>query len=110
MAVATLLETEQIASVIHYPRGAGSSLPFFLVISQQSMNLAMRFFAHSVNLWTKPLSQSCVIEQRLKLIVVVVKQRPDLVLRSRCGGRAPNRVATLRIVKVNRHAFDTCET
>jgi hypothetical protein len=57
-------------------------LQFFLVIGQQSMNLAVRIVADSVNLRTKLLSRSCriLIEQRLNPIVVLVKQRPDLLL------------------------------
>jgi len=55
---------------------------FFLVISQQSMNLAVRFVADSVNLRAKLLPRSfrILIEQRLNPIVVCVKQRPDLLL------------------------------
>ena len=55
---------------------------FFLVISKQSMNLLVRFVADSVNLRTKLLPRSCriLIEQRLNSILVVRKQRPDLLL------------------------------
>jgi hypothetical protein len=54
----------------------------FLAISKESMNLAMRFVADSVNLRSKLLPRCCriLIEQRLNLIVVLLKQRPDLVL------------------------------
>ena len=57
-------------------------LQFFLVIRKQSMNLAVRFVADGVNLGSKRLSRSCriLIEQRLNLIVVLLKQRPDLLL------------------------------
>jgi len=57
-------------------------LQFFLVIREQSMNLAVRFVADGVNLKTELLSRSCriLIEQRLNLIVVLVEQRPDLLL------------------------------
>jgi hypothetical protein len=57
-------------------------LQFFLVISKQSMNLAMRFVADSMNLRTEllPRSRRILIEQRLNRIVVLVKQRPDLLL------------------------------
>jgi len=53
-------------------------LQFFLVIS----NLAVRFVADSVNPRTKLLPRSfrILIEQRLNLIVVLLKQRPDLLL------------------------------
>jgi len=52
------------------------------MIRQQSMNLAVRFGADNVNLRSKLLPRSCriLIEQRLNLIVVLVKQRPDLLL------------------------------
>jgi hypothetical protein len=55
---------------------------FFLVISKQSMNFAVRFVADSVNLWSKLLPQSfrILIEKRLNVIVVLLKQRPDLLL------------------------------
>jgi len=57
-------------------------LQFFLAIREQSMNLAVRFVADGVNLRTELLSRSCriLIEQRLNLIVVLVEQRPDLLL------------------------------
>jgi hypothetical protein len=55
---------------------------FFLVIGKQSMNLAVRFVADSVNLRTEllPRSFQILIEQRLNLIVVLPKQRPNLAL------------------------------
>jgi hypothetical protein len=42
----------------------------------------MCFVADSVNLWTKPLPRSgrILIEQRLNAHVVLLKQRPNLVL------------------------------
>jgi hypothetical protein len=45
-------------------------------------NLAVRFVADSVNLWTKLLPRSfrILIERRLNPIVVLVKQRTDLPL------------------------------
>ena len=54
---------------------------FFLVISKQSMNLAMCFVTDSMNLRTKllPRSRRILIEQGLNQIVVLLKQRPDLV-------------------------------
>ena len=57
-------------------------LQFFLVIREQSMNLAVRFVADGVNLRTELLSRSCriLIEQRLNPIMVLLKQRPDLLL------------------------------
>src|SRR6266576_1628092 len=57
-------------------------LQFFLVIREQSMNLAVRFVADGVNLRTELLSRRLriLIEQRLNLIVVLVEQRPDLLL------------------------------
>ena len=55
---------------------------FFLVICKQSMNLVVRFVADSVNLRTKLLPRSfrILIEQRLNPIVVLLKQRPNLLL------------------------------
>ena len=55
---------------------------FFLVISKQSMNLAVRFVADSVNLRAKLLSRSCrvFVEQRLNPVMVLFKERPDLLL------------------------------
>src|SRR6202035_3933606 len=55
---------------------------FFLVISKQSMNLAVRFVADRMNLRTQllPRSRRILIEQRLDLIVVLLEQRPDLLL------------------------------
>ena len=55
---------------------------FFLVISKQSMNLAVRFVADRMNLRTKLLPRSCrvLIEQSLDLIVVLLEQGPDLLL------------------------------
>ena len=55
---------------------------FFLVIRKQSMNLAVRFIADSVNLRTKLLPRSfrILIEQRLNPIVVLLKQGPNLAL------------------------------
>ena len=57
-------------------------LQVFLVIREQSMNLAVRFVADSVNLRTELLPRSCriLIEQRLNLIVVLVEQGQDLPL------------------------------
>jgi len=55
---------------------------FFLMIRKQGMNLAVRFVTDSVNLRTKLLPRSfrILIEQRLNFIVVLLKQRPDLLL------------------------------
>ena len=55
---------------------------FFLVISQQSMNFAVRFVADSVNLSRKllPRSVRILVEQRLNLVMVLLKQRPDSLL------------------------------
>ena len=55
---------------------------FFLVISKQSVNLAMRFVTDLMNLRSKILPRSCriLIEQRLNPVVVLLKQRPDLLL------------------------------
>src|ERR1700720_1106189 len=57
-------------------------LQFFLVIGKQCMNLAVRFVADSVNLRTKLLPRRfwILVEQRLNLIVVLLKQRPHLLL------------------------------
>jgi len=55
---------------------------FFLVISKQSVNFAVRLVADRMNLRTKLLPRSCriLIEQRLNLIVVLLDQRPALLL------------------------------
>ena len=55
---------------------------FFLVISQQSTNLVVRFVANRVNLRSNLLPRGCwiLVEQRLNPIVVLLKQRPDLLL------------------------------
>ena len=57
-------------------------LQLFLVISKQSMSLAVRFVADRVNLLSKllPRSARILIEQHLNLIVVFLKQSPDLPL------------------------------
>ena len=46
------------------------------------MNLVVRFVADCVNLRSQRLPRSCriFVEQRLNLIVVLLKQRPDLLL------------------------------
>jgi len=50
-------------------------LQFFLVISEESMDLAVRFVADSVNLRSKflPRSFRILIEQRLNPIMVLVE-------------------------------------
>ena len=50
-------------------------LQFFLVIRQQSMNLAVRFLADSVNLRTELLPRYCriLIEQRVNPITVLLR-------------------------------------
>ena len=55
---------------------------FFLVISKQGMNVAVRFVADSVNLRTKLLARRfrILIEQRLNPIMVLLKQRPYMLL------------------------------
>ena len=55
---------------------------FLLVVSKQSMNLAVRFIADSVNLRSKLLPRNCriLVQQRLNPIVVLLKPRPDLLL------------------------------
>jgi hypothetical protein len=52
-----------------------------LVISKQGMDFTMRIVADSVNLRTQLLPRSCriLIEQHLNPIVVLLKQRPDLL-------------------------------
>ena len=57
---------------------------FFLVISKQSMNLSVRLVADRMNLRTKLLPRTCriLIEQRLNPIVMLLDQRPDLLLLS----------------------------
>ena len=54
---------------------------FFLVVGKQNMNLAVSFVADSVNLRTQLLPRSfrVLIEQNLNLIVVLLKQRPELL-------------------------------
>jgi hypothetical protein len=46
------------------------------------MNLAVRFVADRVNLRTKPLPRRCriLIERRLNPSIVLLKQRPNLLL------------------------------
>jgi hypothetical protein len=46
------------------------------------MNFTVRFVADGVNLRTELLPRSCriLVEQRLNLVVVLLKQRPDLLL------------------------------
>jgi hypothetical protein len=53
-----------------------------LVIAKQGMDLTMRFVADSVNLRAEILARSIriLIEQHLNPIVVLLKQRPDLLL------------------------------
>jgi hypothetical protein len=55
---------------------------FFLMISEQSVNLAVRFVADGVNLRAKFLPRGCriLIEQRLNPVMVLHRQRPDLLL------------------------------
>jgi len=52
------------------------------VIIEQGMNLVVRIVADSVNLRTKLLPRRCriLIEQRLNSVMVLLKQRPDLLL------------------------------
>jgi hypothetical protein len=54
---------------------------FLLVIGKQSMNLPVRLVADRVNLRTKRLPRGFGIltEKRLNLVVVILKQRPDLL-------------------------------
>jgi hypothetical protein len=54
----------------------------FLVIGKQSMNLMMGFVADRANLRTELLARGIriFIEQHLDLIVMLLKQRPDLLL------------------------------
>jgi hypothetical protein len=83
MAVATQSQAEQTACFLHHLLAFLYRLfQFFLVISQQSMNFAVRFVADSVNLRRKLLPRSVRIlaEQRLNLVMVLPKQRPDLLL------------------------------
>jgi hypothetical protein len=55
---------------------------FLLVISQKSMKLVVRFVADRVNLRSKILPRGCwiLVEQRRNPIVVLLKQRPDLLM------------------------------
>jgi hypothetical protein len=54
----------------------------FLVVGEQSMNPVVRLVADSVNLRSKLLARSCriLIEECLNPIMVLLKQRPDLML------------------------------
>jgi hypothetical protein len=58
------------------------SFQFFLVIGKESVNLAVGFGADRVNLWGKIPPRSCwvLIEHSLYFVVVILKQRPDLLL------------------------------
>ena len=55
---------------------------FLLVIGKQGMDLTVRFVADFVNLRAEILARGIrtFIEQRLNLVVVLLKQRPDLLL------------------------------
>jgi hypothetical protein len=55
---------------------------FFLVISKQSMNLAVRFVTDRVNLRTEllPRGRRMFIEQCLNPVMVLLKESPDLLL------------------------------
>jgi hypothetical protein len=55
---------------------------FSLVIGKQSMNLAVRIAADRVNLWCEILPRRfrILIEQRLNPIVMLLKQRANLLL------------------------------
>ena len=55
---------------------------FLLVIGKPGVNLVVGFVADSMNLRSKLLPRSCriFIEHCLNLIVVLLKQRPDLLL------------------------------
>jgi hypothetical protein len=57
-------------------------LQFFLVIAEQGMDFVVRVVADSVNLRTELLARSVriLIEQRLNPIVMLLKERPDLLL------------------------------
>ncbi len=52
---------------------------FLLVVGKQGMNFAVRFVADSANLRGKllPRSSGILFEQRLNLIVMLLKQRPN---------------------------------
>lgn len=54
----------------------------FLVIGKQSVNPAVGFVADRVNLWGKIPPRCCwvLIEYGLYLVVMVLKQRPNLLL------------------------------
>jgi hypothetical protein len=83
MALAVLPQAEQIACLFTtMPALHHRLFQFLLVISKQSVNLAMRFVTDRMNLRSKILPRSCriLIEQRLNIIVVLLKQRPDLPL------------------------------
>ena len=52
------------------------------MVGKQSVDFVVRFVTDSVNLRTKLLSRGCriLIERRRNLIVVLLKQRPNLLL------------------------------
>jgi hypothetical protein len=54
----------------------------FLVIGQQSMNLAVRLVTDGMDLRSKLLPRKCrvFVEQGLNLIMMLLKKRPDLLL------------------------------
>jgi hypothetical protein len=55
---------------------------FFLVVSEQGMDFPVSFITDGVNLRAKRLTRNVriLVEERLNLIVVLLKQRPDLLL------------------------------
>ena len=57
-------------------------LQLLLVIAKQRMDFTMRFVADSVDLRTELLARSVriLIDQRLNPVVVLLKQRPDMLL------------------------------
>jgi hypothetical protein len=80
------------------------SFQFFLVIGKQNMNLAMRFVADGVNLRPKFLPRSCrvLIEHRLNFVVVLVEQRPDLLLLFRSQLQILRKVSKFLIDRLRR--------
>ena len=57
---------------------------FFLVVRKQSVNFTVRFVADRVDLWIEIPTRSVwiLVEERLNLVVVLLKEWPDLSLLS----------------------------
>jgi len=60
------------------------------MVGKQSVDFVVHFVTDSVNLRTKLLSRGCriLIERRRNLIVVLLKQRPNLLCRFEVNSRS----------------------